>query len=41
MKQDPSPIQDEYAPVIYSQKTVSHLEALDMMSGEVQVVAFL
>lgn len=35
MKREPSPIQDEYAPVIYSQETVSHIGALDMMSGEV------
>lgn len=35
MKRDPSPVQDEYAPVIFSQETVSYIEALDMMSGEV------
>lgn len=35
MEQKPSPIQDEYAAVIYSQETVSHIESLDMMSGEV------
>ncbi|OAY66125.1 putative histidine kinase 6 [Ananas comosus] len=35
MKREPSPMQDEYAPVIYSQETVSYIEALDMMSGEV------
>ncbi|KAK8949113.1 Histidine kinase 4 [Platanthera zijinensis] len=34
MKQEPSPVQDEYAPVIFSQETVFYLEALDMMSGE-------
>ncbi|XP_038974915.1 probable histidine kinase 4 [Phoenix dactylifera] len=34
MKQEPSPVQDEYAPVIFSQETVSYIEALDMMSGE-------
>ncbi|WOL12446.1 putative histidine kinase 4 isoform X2 [Canna indica] len=34
MKQEPSPVQDEYAPVIYSEKTVSYIKALDMMSGE-------
>ncbi|ONK67097.1 uncharacterized protein A4U43_C06F15680 [Asparagus officinalis] len=33
MKQEPSPIQDEYAPVIFSQETVSYIEAIDMMSG--------
>lgn len=35
MKHEPSPMQDEYAPVIFSQETVSYIEALDMMSGEV------
>ncbi|PKA46066.1 Histidine kinase 4 [Apostasia shenzhenica] len=34
MKREPSPKQDEYAPVIFSQETVSYLEVLDMMSGE-------
>ncbi|KAG0460004.1 hypothetical protein HPP92_023132 [Vanilla planifolia] len=34
MKGEPSPEQDEYAPVIFSQETVSYLEVLDMMSGE-------
>ncbi|KAL3533815.1 hypothetical protein ACH5RR_007336 [Cinchona calisaya] len=31
---DPSPIQEEYAPVIFSQKTVSHIVSIDMMSGK-------
>jgi arabidopsis histidine kinase 2/3/4 (cytokinin receptor) len=35
MKHEPSPAQDEYAPVVYSQETVSYIEGLDMMSGEV------
>lgn len=30
-----SPAQDEYAPVIFSQKTVSHIVSIDMMSGKV------
>ncbi|XP_072973764.1 probable histidine kinase 4 isoform X2 [Typha angustifolia] len=34
MKKEPSPVQDEYAPVIYSQETISYIGALDMMSGE-------
>ncbi|KAG9457326.1 hypothetical protein H6P81_001834 [Aristolochia fimbriata] len=34
MKRTPSSVQDEYAPVIFTQKTVSYLESLDMMSGE-------
>ncbi|KAL8506938.1 hypothetical protein ACS0TY_017720 [Phlomoides rotata] len=29
-----SPAQDEYAPVIFSQKTVSHIVSIDMMSGK-------
>lgn len=36
MKREPSPIRDEYAPVIFSQETVSYIESLDMMSGEVE-----
>lgn len=35
MDKEPSPIRDEYAPVILAQETVSYLESLDMMSGEV------
>ncbi|XP_042446722.1 probable histidine kinase 5 [Zingiber officinale] len=31
---DPSPVQDEYAPVILSQETVSHIVSIDMMSGK-------
>ncbi|RVW34640.1 Histidine kinase 4 [Vitis vinifera] len=34
MKREASPIRDEYAPVIFSQETVSYIESLDMMSGE-------
>ncbi|XAR68181.1 Histidine kinase [Bertholletia excelsa] len=33
-KLDPSPPQDEYAPVIFSQETVSHIVSIDMMSGK-------
>ena len=32
---DPAPIQDEYAPVIFSQETVAHIVSIDMMSGKV------
>lgn len=32
---DPAPIRDEYAPVIFSQETVSHIVSIDMMSGKV------
>ncbi|GLJ30904.1 hypothetical protein SUGI_0614970 [Cryptomeria japonica] len=31
---EPSPIQDEYAPAIFSQETIFYIESLDMMSGE-------
>lgn len=34
---DPAPEQDEYAPVIFSQETVSHIVSIDMMSGKVGV----
>ncbi|KAL5553310.1 hypothetical protein UlMin_040711 [Ulmus minor] len=34
MDREPSPLRDEYAPVIFSQETLSYLESLDMMSGE-------
>ncbi|KAF5939375.1 hypothetical protein HYC85_023634 [Camellia sinensis] len=34
MEKEPSPIRNEYAPVIFSQETVSYIESLDMMSGE-------
>ncbi|PKI65274.1 hypothetical protein CRG98_014312 [Punica granatum] len=34
MEREPSPVRDEYAPVIFSQETVSHIASLDMMSGE-------
>ncbi|KAL3635905.1 Histidine kinase 4 [Castilleja foliolosa] len=34
MEKEPSPIRDEYAPVIFSQETVSYIESVDMMSGE-------
>lgn len=32
---EPSPVRAEYAHVIFSQDSVSYLESLDMMSGEV------
>lgn len=32
---EPAPIQDEYAPVIFSQETVAHIVSIDMMSGKV------
>lgn len=33
-KMDPAPIQDEYAPVIFCQRTVAHIVSIDMMSGK-------
>lgn len=36
MEREPSPIRDEYAPVIFAQETLSYLESIDMMSGEVK-----
>ena len=35
MERKPSPVRDEYAPVIFSQESLSYLASLDMMSGEV------
>jgi hypothetical protein len=35
MQREPAPPQVEYAPVIFSQDTVSYLARIDMMSGEV------
>lgn len=32
---EPSPIQEEYAPVIFAQDTISHVVSLDMLSGKV------
>lgn len=34
MEREPSPVRDEYAPVIFSQESLSYLASLDMMSGE-------
>ncbi|CAI0383549.1 unnamed protein product [Linum tenue] len=33
-KLDPAPVQDEYAPVIFSQESVAHIVSIDMMSGK-------
>jgi hypothetical protein len=35
VEREASPIRDEYAPVIFAQETLSYLESIDMMSGEV------
>ena len=32
---EPSPVQDEYAPVIFAQDTIAHVVSLDMLSGNV------
>ena len=32
---EPSPVQKEYAPVIFAQETVAHVISLDMLSGKV------
>ncbi|TKY45846.1 Histidine kinase 2 [Spatholobus suberectus] len=40
-KLDPAPIQDEYAPVIFAQETVSHIVSIDMMSGKCALLSLL
>lgn len=37
-KDEPSPIEEEYAPVIFAQDTVSHVISLDMLSGKVSFI---
>ena len=37
---EPSPIQEEYAPVIFAQDTVAHVVSLDMLSGTVSPIPF-
>ena len=32
---EPSPVQEEYAPVIFAQDIVSHVVSVDMLSGKV------
>jgi arabidopsis histidine kinase 2/3/4 (cytokinin receptor) len=32
---EPSPLQEEYAPVIFAQDTISHVISVDMLSGKV------
>lgn len=32
---EPSPVQEEYAPVIFAQDTVAHVISVDMLSGKV------
>lgn len=34
-KLEPSPIQEEYAPVIFAQDTISHVVSVDVLSGKV------
>lgn len=38
---EPSPVQEEYAPVIFAQDTVSHVISLDMLSGKVRHGLFI
>lgn len=38
---EPSPVQEEYAPVIFAQDTVSHVISLDMLSGKVNSLFFI
>ena len=38
---EPSPIQEEYAPVIFAQDTVAHVVSLDMLSGTVSPIPFI
>ena len=35
---EPSPVQEEYAPVIFAQDTIAHVISLDMLSGEVSFI---
>lgn len=35
MEREPSPVRDEYAPVMFYQESLTHIKSLDMMSGEV------
>lgn len=32
---EPSPVQEEYAPVIFAQETVAHIISVDVLSGKV------
>ena len=38
---EPSPHPDEYAPVIFTQETVSYLDLIDVMSNKVKVFSFM
>jgi len=33
---EPSPVQEEYAPVIFAQDTIAHVISVDVLSGEVR-----
>lgn len=33
---EPSPIHEEYAPVIFAQDTVTHMISVDVLSGKVE-----
>lgn len=36
---EPSPLSEEYAPVIFAQDTISHVVSIDMLSGKVNSLA--
>lgn len=38
---EPSPLSEEYAPVIFAQDTISHVVSIDMLSGKVNSLAIL
>lgn len=33
---EPSPVQEEYAPVIFAQDTIAHVISVDLLSGKVK-----
>lgn len=38
---EPSPIQEEYAPVIFAQETIKHVISVDVLSGKVTFFSIL
>lgn len=37
---EPSPIHEEYAPVIFAQDTISHVISIDVLSGKVAFCSY-
>lgn len=37
---EPSPVQEEYAPVIFAQDTISHMVSVDVLTGKVSFYSF-